>query len=52
MKYIALQSANAIEKMVRSGKLKKINDEEGAIGNSDLSLALGVEVLVALQDKI
>ena len=52
MKSIALQSANAIEKMARSGKLKKINDEEGAIGNSDLSLALGVEVLAALQDKI
>ena len=52
MKSIALQAANAIEKMARSGKLKKINDEEGAIGNSDLSLALGVEVLAALQDKI
>ena len=52
IKSIALQAANAIEKMARSGKLKKINDQEGAIGNSDLSLALGVEVLAALQDKL
>jgi len=52
LKSVAEQSANAIMKMAESGKFKKINDQEGSIGNSDLSLALGLEVLAALQEKI
>jgi hypothetical protein len=52
LKSVAEQSANAIMKIAESGKFKKINDQEGSIGNADLSLALGVEVLAALQEKI
>tara|TARA_R100001163_G_C5068102_1_gene207869 strand:+ start:2635 stop:6276 length:3642 start_codon:yes stop_codon:yes gene_type:complete len=49
---VAKKVADEIEKMAKSGKFQKIQDNEGAVGNADLSLALGVEVLAALEDKI
>ena len=52
LKSVAKKVADEIEKMAKSGKFQKIQDDEGAVGNADLSLALGVEVLAALQDKI
>jgi len=52
LKSVAEQSANAIMKMAESGKFKKIYDQEGSIENADISLALGAEVLAALQEKI
>ena len=52
LKSVAKKVADEIEKMAKSGKFQKIQDNEGAVGNADLSLALGVEVLAALQDKI
>ena len=52
LKLIAKKAADEIEKMAKSGKFLKIQDDTGSVGNAELSLALGVEVLAALQDKI
>ena len=52
LRLIAKKAADEIEKMAKSGKFLKIQDDTGSVGNAELSLALGVEVLAALQDKI